>query len=188
MLSNSITRAKIIRSATPLLSLVRGKAAYEGEGKTTVRVINQEVDSGLMIDTYATYGFKLNNGLTVLGPMAIFPKTVMSWQVTTAEEITEESLRLFKLLEPKIDLLVIGLDSNERTTWDRVLKMARASGLNAEVLPTDHACSTFNFLNSEGRSVAGALIPPSIIANINEDDMLHTKMHYHDIFNKPLSG
>ncbi|KAJ8707896.1 hypothetical protein PYW07_011573 [Mythimna separata] len=85
--------------------------------------------------------------------MAIFPKTVMSWQVATAGEVTEQSLRLFKLLEPKIDLLVIGLDSNERTVWDRVLKTARTCGLNAEVLPTDHACSTFNFLNSEGRLV-----------------------------------
>lgn len=35
-------------------SAVRSKAAYEGEGKTTVRIINQEEDAGLMIDTYAT--------------------------------------------------------------------------------------------------------------------------------------
>lgn len=35
-------------------SFLRHKAAYEGEGKTTVRVINQEHDLGLMIDSYAT--------------------------------------------------------------------------------------------------------------------------------------
>lgn len=32
----------------------RTKAAYEGEGKTTVRILNQEQDLGLMIDSYAT--------------------------------------------------------------------------------------------------------------------------------------
>lgn len=32
----------------------RTKAAYEGDGKTKVRIINQELDLGLMIDTYAT--------------------------------------------------------------------------------------------------------------------------------------
>ncbi|PZC76301.1 hypothetical protein B5X24_HaOG204813 [Helicoverpa armigera] len=182
----SVIRRATLRTSTPTLSAVRGKAAYEGEGKTTVRVINQEYDAGLMIDSYATYGFKLNNGLTVLGPMAIFPRTVMSWQVPAAEEVTEQSLKLFKLLEPRIDLLVVGLDTNERPLQDAVLRLARSLGLNAEVLPTEHACSTFNFLNSEGRSVAAALIPPTNIARISEDDMLHTKLHYHDVFNKPL--
>lgn len=33
---------------------MRHKAAYEGEGKTTVRILNQEQDLGLMIDAYAT--------------------------------------------------------------------------------------------------------------------------------------
>lgn len=37
-----------------MYSTVRGKAAYEGEGKTTVRVINQDYELGLMIDSYAT--------------------------------------------------------------------------------------------------------------------------------------
>lgn len=40
--------------STYISSNVRYKAAYEGEGKTTVRVINQEQDLGLMIDSYAT--------------------------------------------------------------------------------------------------------------------------------------
>ncbi|KAF9407662.1 hypothetical protein HW555_012395 [Spodoptera exigua] len=186
MLSSTIARAKLLKHASPVVSAVRSKAAYEGDGKTTVRVINQEEDAGLMIDTYATYGFKLNNGLTVLGPMAIFPRTVMSWQVTEAAEVTQQSLMLFKLLVPKIDLLVIGLEAKHRERADRVRRAAAAAGLNVEVLPTEHACSTFNFLNSEGRSVAGALIPPLFISNMSPDDMLHTKLHYQDVFNKPI--
>ncbi|KAH9645843.1 hypothetical protein HF086_015203 [Spodoptera exigua] len=37
-----------------------------------------------------------------------------------------------------------------------------------------------------GRSVAGALIPPLFISNMSPDDMLHTKLHYQDVFNKPI--
>lgn len=165
----------------------RAKAAYEGEGKTTVRVLNQDQDLGLMIDAYATYGFKLNNGLTVLGPMAIFPRTVFSWQVADSEAITEESLRFFKLLEPKIDLLIMGLETNDRTRMNSVLRVVRSTGMNVELLPTEHACSTFNFLNAEGRSVGGVLIPPLSIDNMSENDMLQTKLHYQNLYKKPLT-
>lgn len=184
---NNLSRMNVVCSKLnlPVLSFRRLKAAYEGEGKTTVRVINKEHDLGLMIDSYATYGFRLNNGLTVLGPMAIFPRTVLSWQVRESDEITEESLVLFKLLQPKIDLLVIGLESNDRSKFNSVFRAARAHKLNIEILPTEHACSTFNFLNAECRSVAAALIPP-LKLDMNENDMLQSKMHYQDIFNKPL--
>ncbi|XP_075988752.1 NADH dehydrogenase [ubiquinone] 1 alpha subcomplex assembly factor 3 [Anticarsia gemmatalis] len=183
MLSNVLRRANVIKNATPILSSVRGKAAYEGDGKTTVKVINQDYELGLMIDSYATYGFKLNNGLTVLGPMAIFPKSVLSWQVSGTANITPESLRLFKLLEPKLDLVIIGVDCNERAAIDSTFRAARAAQINVEILPTEHACSTFNFLNAEGRSVCAALLPPLAIRNMTEDDMLATKMHYKDVFN-----
>lgn len=178
-----IKRANLLKNTSPILSWVRSKAAYEGEGKTTVKVINQDYELGVMIDSYSTYGFKLNNGLTILGPMAIFPRAVLSWQVESSEHITEESLSLFKLLQPKIDLLVLGLETDRRDIMDKVFRLVRAAGLGVELLPTEHACSTFNFLNSESRSVAGALLPPLVINTMNEDDMMATKIHYHDVFN-----
>ncbi|XP_038219889.1 NADH dehydrogenase [ubiquinone] 1 alpha subcomplex assembly factor 3-like [Zerene cesonia] len=164
-------------------SYVRHKAAYEGDGKTTVRVINMEQDLGLMIDSYGTFGFRLNNGLTVLGPMAIFPRTVLSWQVHNADEITAESLTFFRLLVPKIDLVILGLDSKERQTLNSVFRASREAKLNVEILPTEHACSTFNFLNAEGRSVGAAMIPPKHI-ELNEDDMLVSKLHYGKLYER----
>jgi NADH dehydrogenase [ubiquinone] 1 alpha subcomplex assembly factor 3 len=38
----------------------------------------------------------------VLGPMAIFPRTVLSWNVGSVDDINEDSLSLFCMLEPKI--------------------------------------------------------------------------------------
>ncbi|XP_049883935.1 NADH dehydrogenase [ubiquinone] 1 alpha subcomplex assembly factor 3 [Pectinophora gossypiella] len=181
MFPNIVNRVCRTARSPPILSQVRTKAAYEGEGKMTVRVINQEQDLGLMIDSYATYGFRLNNGITVLGPVAIFPRTMLSWQVRGAEDVTADSLRLFKVLEPKIDLLVIGLETKERPALDAVFRASRTAGLNVELLPVEHACSTFNFLNAEGRYVAGALIPPLHI-DLNEDDMLQSKLHYGNLY------
>ncbi|CAK1592798.1 unnamed protein product [Parnassius mnemosyne] len=181
-----LNKAKKFIKRTPFLSSVRCKAAYEGDGKTTVRVINQEQDSGLMINSYAVYGFRLNNGVTVLGPMAIFPRTVLSWQVRGSYEVSEDSLRLFKLLEPKIDLLVVGLETSERRAVNLVFRAARAAQLNVELLPTEHACSTFNFLSAEGRSVAGALIPP-LHVTVNVDDMLESQLHYRNLYRHDLN-
>lgn len=55
-------------------SLQPGTAAYEGDGKTTVSILNQEAEGGLMINAFSQMGFRLNNGMMVIGPMAIFPK------------------------------------------------------------------------------------------------------------------
>ena len=37
-----------------------------------------------------------------MGPIALFPKTVLSWNVFDPREITIESLSLYLSLEPKI--------------------------------------------------------------------------------------
>ncbi|XP_059046856.1 NADH dehydrogenase [ubiquinone] 1 alpha subcomplex assembly factor 3 [Achroia grisella] len=185
MLLNS-ARQIVTAAKKPFLSVVRHKAAYEGEGKTTVRILNQDTELGLMIDSYSTYGFRLNNGVTVLGPMAIFSKTVLSWQVRGSYEITEESLRLFKLLEPKIDLVILGLETKEREPLNAVYRAARSAGLNVELLGVEHACSTFNFLNAEGRSVAGALVPP-LSVEPSPDDMLRAKLHYNNLYQQRIT-
>ncbi|KAM3956212.1 NADH dehydrogenase [ubiquinone] 1 alpha subcomplex assembly factor 3 [Aphomia sociella] len=186
MILNKARRIVVAAKSKSFLSVVRHKAAYEGEGKTTVRVLNQDPDVGLMIDSYATHGFRLNNGVTVLGPMAIFPRTVLSWQVRGSYEINEDSLRLFKLLEPKIDLVIIGMESKERDVMNSVFRAAKSQSVNVELLPTEHACSTFNFLNAEGRSVAAALVPPLSI-DPTPDDMLRSKLHYQNLYRHQLT-
>ncbi|CAG9577129.1 unnamed protein product [Danaus chrysippus] len=122
------------RRCLSLSNSLQHKAAYEGEGKTTVRVINQETDLGLMIDSYGT---------------------------------------------------VLGLETDDRNVMQTVFKATRELKLNVELQTVEHACSTFNFLNSEGRSVAGALIPP-LHLDINENDMLQSKLHYENLYNKEI--
>lgn len=49
-------------------------STYHGDGKTKVNILNRELDLGLMINSYSQVGFRLNNELRVIGPMAIFPR------------------------------------------------------------------------------------------------------------------
>lgn len=51
-----------------------GTRAYDGDGKTSVSVLNKEEDGALMINAYSQIGFRLNNGMFVVGPMVIFPR------------------------------------------------------------------------------------------------------------------
>ncbi len=50
-----------------------------------------------------------------------------------------------------------------------VVRFLREKRIGVEILSTEKACSTFNFLNVEGRIVAGALIPPENIRFTEED-------------------
>lgn len=51
----------------------------------------------------------------------------------------------------------------------RLMRELKMRGLNVEALPTDKACTTFNFLNSEFRYVAAAMIPPETVRSSTED-------------------
>ncbi|XP_044752792.1 NADH dehydrogenase [ubiquinone] 1 alpha subcomplex assembly factor 3 [Coccinella septempunctata] len=160
---------------------------YNDSGKTVATILNTEADIGLMIDAYSEVGFRLNNNFTILGPMLIFPRSVLSWKVDEVSEITEESLSLFTVLEPKIDILVIGIgdETDELPKSFNILKFMRQNKLNVEILPTAKACPTFNFLNYEGRYVAGALIPPTKV-DATDDDILRTKMRYQTIYEQEV--
>ncbi|XP_310380.3 NADH dehydrogenase [ubiquinone] 1 alpha subcomplex assembly factor 3 [Anopheles gambiae] len=158
-------------------SLVRRSSTYESDGKTSVTILNKEADAGLMINSYSQFGFRLNNDMVVIGPMAIFSRTVLSWNVESHEDINDESLSLFCAIEPKIDVLVVGIGDHTITPTfsKKIIDFMKRYKINVEVLGTEQACSTFNFLNAENRVVAAALIPPMTM-RVNEDDLMQKQI------------
>lgn len=92
-------------------------------------------------------------------------------------------MSLFPLIEPKLDIIILGIGDKTKDLrfYTKLLPFAKKHKLNLEVLPTNQACSTFNFLTSEGRYVAGGFIPPQNI-DTNEDDLLRTKLRYQRIY------
>lgn len=98
--------------------------------------------------------------------MVIFPKTTLSWNIASSPDMNEASFSLLLNLEPKLDILVIGLDDDYPYNAPFMLNLKdlfKKHNISTEVLPVHKACSTFNFLNSENRYAAAALIPPRIL-------------------------
>ncbi|XP_046828719.1 NADH dehydrogenase [ubiquinone] 1 alpha subcomplex assembly factor 3 [Vespa crabro] len=137
------------------------KQSYDGPGKTTVTILNKNDTSLLLITGYNQTGFNLNNGLKIIGPTVLFSKSLLFWNVASAKDINKDSLVLFNILEPKLDLLIIGLEKDYDHKFISNLKqIIKDLDINSEILPVDQACSVFNFVNLEKRYVAAALIPP----------------------------
>lgn len=116
--------------------------------------------------------------------MVIFPRTVLSWNIESVDDINERTLRLLLALDPKLELLIIGTGEKEVTPAlsNGILSIVKPYGIRMEMLKTDvvylfisitfvstqiiiskiaqQACTTFNFMNAESRFIAAALIPP----------------------------
>lgn len=60
---------------------------------------------------------------------------------------------------------------------NRIMKLLYKEKICAEVLPTERACATFNFLNSEKRFVAAALIPPMKVL-VTEADVVNVRIQH----------
>jgi len=157
-------------------ALFERQGAYEGHGKTTVNMLNQETVGVNMVDSFAVDGFRLNSDTKVFGPCIVFPNHVLSWRVRGHEDITEDSLTLFKLLDPKVEVLVVGYGQQlprPPISVDIIMKMKKL-GIVMEIFSTENAIPVYNFLVEEGRMVAAALIPPGKI-DLYESDVIQSK-------------
>ena len=170
-------------------------AAYDGPGKTTVKILNENADK-IMIDGFSRYGFVLNNKMRVTGPTIIMPDAVLHWKIKDTLLVTPESFCLFDILDPKPDIVFFGYGSKTteissvndpvagvevdknyvkkrgRMIANIIMSLKKKSKLNIEALPTEDAISAYNFLVHEDRLVACALIPPEVVNMIqsNEQD------------------
>ncbi|XP_011612141.1 NADH dehydrogenase [ubiquinone] 1 alpha subcomplex assembly factor 3 [Takifugu rubripes] len=129
--------------------------------RTTVTIMQKEQDNRILIQSYSPQGFNID-GNRVFGPCALLPPAILQWKVGTYKDITEESLSLFHMLEPKIEILVLGTGAKVERINPTVLAMLKKKGIAVEIQDTPNACATFNFLTSERRVAAAALIPPQV--------------------------
>ncbi|KAK3928840.1 NADH dehydrogenase [ubiquinone] 1 alpha subcomplex assembly factor 3 [Frankliniella fusca] len=169
--SQEISCSKLLRS----LSVRQySKGAYEGDGKTHATLLNDDT-GGLLINGYSQIGFSLSNGTSVLGPMAIFPNTVLSWNVGEITDIDERSLSLFLKLYPKLDILVLGIPSASKKMYknhvNSIFRIIRENKIQCEILTPEMACPTFNFLLAEQRFVGAGIIPPLEIIGEGDHDL-----------------
>lgn len=112
-----------------------------------------------LVDAYASWGFTVN-GVALPGPVLLFPKASMLFGLSHLSELTPESLSILSLLDKPVRMLVLGCGRVSQRAPSGVRTWCEERGMAIEALPTQHACSTFNFMVSEGRPVAAVLFPP----------------------------
>lgn len=170
-----------------------------------------------MITAYAKDGFRLNNGMRVFGSMAILPCGLFSWNVASPKELTEQSLALFSILNPKPEMVIVGEwdfmcacvladqqgnsiqhcftpyagvgDDTSGVDYKPLLSL-KSKGINVNIMSTEHAISTYNYLCCENRMVAAALIPPTKMRNLNLEDSYERNKHFKadDVFGEDRFG
>ena len=109
-----------------------------------------EVDAG---------GFELRGDVFVPTSICCLPYHAFLWRARTQEDVTVESLRLFTVVHPRPEIVVVGLGARgPRERLADVEQHFREEGIALEQMDTANAVHTFNILNDEGRTVGGAFL------------------------------
>ncbi|XP_075794509.1 NADH dehydrogenase [ubiquinone] 1 alpha subcomplex assembly factor 3 [Pelodiscus sinensis] len=128
--------------------------------RSRLTLLQRDEPGAALVESYSARGFRVG-GARLLGPCALLPRALLQWNVGCYQDITQDSLVLFRLLEPRLEILVLGVGDKVQRLDPAVLKSMRECGIAVEVQDTPNACATFNFLRGEHRMAAAALIPPS---------------------------
>ena len=71
-------------------------------GPTTLNMLGPDRERKIVyINRYSTKGFTIN-GIRVFGSVALLPKAILQWKISSREELTPEAFSLFYLHEPRI--------------------------------------------------------------------------------------
>jgi len=131
------------------------------------------------IDALLPNGFKLQTGATVVSEPGKPPKALLlleheAFQIDISQGVHNLDkgrvdldphlvLGLFKAVQPKPELVVVGLGAKTRILGPATLKVFRDFGMQTDVAITRTAASNYDLLaNERGKAVAALLLPPNI--------------------------
>jgi NADH dehydrogenase [ubiquinone] 1 alpha subcomplex assembly factor 3 len=125
-----------------------------------VDVLEDEDSGKCYVKKYNPHGFEINN-VSVRSSVILFQNSFLQWKVRSVEELKPEDLSIFSLLYPLLDIVIVGTGENmimDREKIEAIRQYLKSHGIACEIMKTVDAAPTFNFLNSEGRHVAAALL------------------------------
>lgn len=109
------------------------------------------------LDAYGNHGFRFG-GMSHRGSILAMPSGIRAWPVADSDGISLASLEPAVAEAAAIDLLLVGTGERLTPLDPDLLAGLRAAGLRIDVMSTATAARTYNFLVSENRYVAAALI------------------------------
>lgn len=130
------------------------------------------------VDTITSDGFVLANGARITSsaesPLGLILIGHEAYQVDLSNSITgldsgrveidvEKVMGVFQVVNPKPELLVLGLGGKSRILGPKTQSFIRQLGMQTQIGTTLHGASYFDLLATErGKSVAGFLLPPNM--------------------------
>ncbi|MBB4050683.1 uncharacterized protein GGR20_000301 [Devosia subaequoris] len=109
------------------------------------------------IDAYGNGGFRFAD-MSHKGSLLCLPEGMQGWSVSTAAELTLESLSPVLAQAAKLDVLLIGLGSDIVAIDPAIRQALRDHNIIIEATQTGGAVRTYNVLLAEERAVGAALI------------------------------
>ena len=80
---------------------------------------------------------------------------IEDWHVTDPTEINQDNLK--QLVDLDVEIAILGTGERIHFPDAKYLAWIQQQGIGLEVMTTEAACRTYNFLVSDGRKVAAAL-------------------------------
>ncbi len=109
------------------------------------------------IDAYGNMGFRFA-GMSHRGSILCLPSGIHGWAANDAANLSVEDFAKAIQEAATIEVMLVGTGL-EPYPLPRELRAAlKQAGINAEIMTTSAAVSTFNILVEEGRQVASAMI------------------------------
>lgn len=172
MLHKLLSHRQLITRPTNMLLLRNSMNTMKG-----VDILSSELVKGADKKTTITaFGDKsfLINRVLVRQSVVLLPNSFLLWKPRSFEEITVDSLTIFELIKPTIEVLFIGCgETMPQRLPTKIFDYFKRKGIVVEASNTINAASTFNVLNGEGRNVAAALLT---LQPIDDEEIKYKKM------------
>ncbi|TIB16116.1 hypothetical protein E3P92_01417 [Wallemia ichthyophaga] len=120
----------------------------------------------LQIQSIGKSGLTFSDGKVCKGPVIVVDNKIFLWKVPTptmpfnwGDAIPKEAFKMFETLTPRPEILLLGTGKSMLPPPPAYTKYLNSLGIQVDIIDTKNACSTYNVLVEEDRSVAAALFP-----------------------------
>jgi uncharacterized protein len=113
-------------------------------------------ENNYLITGYGAEYIEINKARYAHNLIVMSDKLIVDWQATDFANLAEVHFEQIIVLKPEVVLL--GTGEKHQFLHPKIVQSLTAHGIPLESMTTAAACRTYNFLMSEGRNVAAALL------------------------------
>ena len=113
-------------------------------------------ENNYLITGYAAEFVEINKQRYTRNLIVMADKLILEWQATDFASLNESNFA--QIIELKPEVVLLGTGEKHQFLHPKIIQHLMALGIPLECMTTAAACRTYNFLMSEGRNVAAALI------------------------------